>query len=92
MLTLLHTADREFGIEWRTYTPDGRVLTVRRSSNGWIAACDGTEREHARLDDAIRDAVGGDRGESLLIGRRNSESLEQWVQETAAHIMGDTLH
>lgn len=84
---------RTSAIEWRTYTPDGRVLTVRRSGGGWAAACDdGGEREHAQLVEAIRDALGQDRGEGLLIGAAGAASLEQWIRETAAHIVGDTLH
>jgi hypothetical protein len=44
------------------------------------------------LVDAIRDAVGSDRGEGLLMGVEGNAATEQWIRETAAHIVGDTLH
>lgn len=65
---------------------------MRRSNAGWAAACDDAEAVHEQLVEAIRDAVGHERGEGLLIGPRNTAALEQWIRETAAHIVGDTLH
>jgi hypothetical protein len=91
-LTAVRDGYRDTGIEWRTYTPDGRVLTVRREETRWIAACEGAEAEDERLVEAIRDAVGGDRGETMLRGFHSREALEHWIQETATHIVGDTLH
>lgn len=74
-------------MEWRTYTPDGRVLTVRRTEGGWAAACDdGPEHERERLPDAIREAVGHDRGESLLMQWGAHDALESWVAEQADRI------
>ena len=43
------------------------------------------------LVDAIRDAVGSDRGEGLLMGIVSNASTEQWIRDTASHIVGDTL-
>jgi hypothetical protein len=80
------------GIEWRTYTPDGRVITVRRSDEGWRVECEGQSADSTQLIDALRDAVGSERGEGLLIGAKSNASLEQWLRETAAHIVGDTMH
>jgi hypothetical protein len=79
--------DREDAIEWRTYTPDGRVLTVQRARLGWAADCEGNEAEHDSLVEAIRQAVAG---EALPLHR--DETLEAWITETAAHIVGDTMH
>jgi hypothetical protein len=65
---------------------------VRQSDEEWCAACEGREATSPRLVDAIREAVGQDVGEGLMIGARSTASLEQWIRETAAHIVGDTLH
>jgi hypothetical protein len=74
-------------MEWRTYTPDGRVLTVRRDDGAWAAACDdGREYRNERLSEAIRDAVGHERGESLLTQWGAHDALEAWVAEQAERI------
>jgi hypothetical protein len=65
---------------------------VRQSDLGWDVTCEDSRAEGDQLVDAIRDAVGSDRGESLLMGVKGNESIEQWIRETAAHIVGDTLH
>jgi hypothetical protein len=65
---------------------------VRRSDSGWHAACEDRSAESDHLVDAIRDAVGNDRGEGLLMGVQSNAAIEQWIRETAAHIVGDTLH
>jgi len=60
---------------------------VRRAESGWIAACEGTEVERDALVAAIRDAVAG-----AALPLRRDETLEAWIRETAAHIVGDTMH
>jgi hypothetical protein len=65
---------------------------VRRSESGWEAACEDRRAVSDHLGDAIRDAVGSDRGEGLLMGLESNAATEQWIRETAAHIVGDTLH
>ncbi len=78
--------NRHSAIEWRTYTPDGRVLTVRQSSSGWIVACDGDEFEGAELADAMREAVGLERGASLQLGVSAYDSIGAWIAEQSARI------
>lgn len=63
------------------------MLTVRRAGSGWAAVCEGTEAEHDSLVEAIRQAVAG---EALPLHR--DDTLEAWIAETAAHIVGDTMH
>jgi hypothetical protein len=65
---------------------------VARTDGGWCASCEGRDAEDAELMAAIRDAVGVDRGEGLMIGAASVASVDQWIRETAAHIVGDTLH
>jgi hypothetical protein len=65
---------------------------VARSGDGWRASCDGRDAEHDHLIEALREAVGHERGEGLMIGAASAASVEQWIRETAAHIVGDTLH
>ena len=85
-MTAVVGLDRESSIEWRTYTPDGRVLTVERTAEGWAARCDGREYESESLVDALRDAVGHAHGEALRLHARSYESIEQWVVEQAGRI------
>lgn len=63
---------------------------MRRSNEGWSAACEGDESTSDELVDAIRGAVGSERGEALLIGVEHNAALEQWILETAAQILGET--
>ncbi len=86
-LTGARTRYTEDAIEWRTYTPDGKVLTVRSSERGWAATCEGAEAERQSLAEAIRAVIFG--GARQL---RRETTLDRWVEETAAHIVGDTLH
>lgn len=65
---------------------------MRRSNEGWSAACEGDESTSEQLVDAIRGAFGSERGETLLMGAANNAAIEQWIRETASHIVGDTLH
>ncbi|HSP72689.1 MAG TPA: hypothetical protein VLN26_09990 [Gaiellaceae bacterium] len=60
---------------------------MRRTQGGWAAACDdGREYESESLRDAIRDAVGHERGESLLLRRDAHDALTVWVAEQAERI------
>jgi hypothetical protein len=65
---------------------------VRRADCGWSAACEGAEAAGGELDEAIREAVGHDRGESLLVGVTSTAAIDRWIRDTDAHIVGDTLH
>ena len=62
---------------------------MRRTDTGWSAACDGEEFEHERLADAMRDAVGHERGETLLRGRDTHATIEAWIVEQSARIERD---
>jgi hypothetical protein len=89
-LTRVRSGDREGSIEWRTYTPDGRVLTVRREDDRWTAVCgDGREYADESLHDAIRDAVGHERGEALTLRLSAHDALSAWVAEQAARIQAE---
>lgn len=60
---------------------------MRRTEEGWAAVCgDGEEYASESLVEAIRDAVGHERGESLTLGAGTHRSMEQWVLEQAARI------
>jgi hypothetical protein len=86
-LTTGRAAGRDICIEWRTYTPDGRVLIVRRVEHGWQATCDDEEpREDEELVQALRAAVGHERGETLTLGRQAHDETERWIVEQARRI------
>lgn len=60
---------------------------MRNAEIGWAAACEGAEVERASLVEAIRDAI-----VSGAVPLRRESTLELWIEETAAHIVGDTMH
>jgi hypothetical protein len=68
------------------------VLTVARADAQWCVECEGREATHPQLIEALRDAVGQNRGEGLIVGAAGTAAVEQWIRDTAAHIVGDTLH
>lgn len=60
---------------------------MRRTGEAWTAVCgDGDEYESDRLHDAIRDAVGHERGEALTLQVTAHNALSAWVAEQAAQI------
>jgi len=59
---------------------------VRRTDSGWCASCNGEDFETERLADAIRDAVGHQRGETLQLGRETHATIEAWIAEQSARI------
>ena len=61
---------------WETYTPDGRLLVLRRTATGWLATCLATRAEAAGLEQAIRAAIG-------VGSPSGDEELESWL---AAHV------
>jgi hypothetical protein len=65
---------------------------VSQENGGWHAVCEEREATRAQLVDAIREAVGQEAGAGLLRGAASTISLERWIRETAARIVGDTLH
>ena len=86
----MSSGDTESSIEWRTYTPDGRVLRVERKGPVWTAACDGAEAHCESLADAIRQAVAAHDQKVTPIVRPDAALLESWARETAGHIEGDS--
>ena len=83
---MVSVGSRESPIEWRTYTPDGRVLTVRQTADGWSASCNGSDFEGDDLTEVLRDTVGHDRGEALRLHAGSHAQIEEWVVEQAARI------
>ena len=61
---------------WDTYTPDGRLLVLRRAENGWIATCLSRRAEAATAEEAIREAIGVD-------SPSGDAELEEWIR---AHV------
>lgn len=60
---------------------------MRRADGAWTAVCgDGDEYENASLHDAIRDAVGHERGEALTLQLSAHRTVTAWVAEQAARI------
>ena len=75
-------------MDWRTYTPDGRALTVKRRGRRWLARCGSKEAASEALTEAIRDALGYDRDEALATATTPAQ-LERWIADRAAEIEAD---
>ena len=67
---------------WRTYTPDGRELSVECEGGRWTATCDGNRGEGSTALDAISVAVGH---EDASIGR-SEPLIAAWVEAHAAQL------
>jgi hypothetical protein len=62
---------------WQTYTPDDKLLVLRRTDSGWLATCLATRAEAESVEDAIREALG--------VGNPSGdEELESWIAEHVA--------
>lgn len=62
---------------WDTYTPDGRLLVLRRAEDGWIATCLSSRAEAPTAEEAIRGAVG-------VENPSGDVELEAWIKEHVA--------
>ena len=62
---------------WDTYTPDGRLLVLRRDDKGWLATCLSNRVEAATAEEAIRGAIG-------VENPSGDEELEAWIKEHVA--------
>ena len=64
---------------WQTYTPDGRLLLLRRNVDGWHATCLARSAEATTAEEAIREAIG--------VGTpADDPELEQWVVDHVAEL------
>ena len=59
---------------------------MRRTADGWQAACEARAYESDSLFEAISDAVGHQRGEALRLHAHSHDSIERWVSEQASRI------
>jgi hypothetical protein len=64
---------------WQAYTPDQRLLILRRTEAGWLATCLSNRAERPTAEAAIREAVG-----APLDGR--VEALEAWIADHVAEL------
>ena len=68
---------------WQAYTPDGRLLILRRSASGCLATCLSSRAESPTAEEAIRGALG-----APLDGR--VEALEAWIADHVAELDVDS--
>jgi hypothetical protein len=61
---------------WQTYTPDNKLLVLRRTEEGWLATCLSARAEAAGAEEAIREVLG-------VRKPSGDEELEAWI---AAHV------
>jgi hypothetical protein len=64
---------------WQTYTPDGRLLLLRRTDDGWHATCLARSVQAATAEAAIRGAI--DAG-----APSDDPELEQWIADHVAEL------
>ena len=67
---------------WKTYTPDGRELSVEHADGRWTATCDGNHAEGATALEAIEAAVGH---QDASIGSLEP-AIAAWVTSHAAQL------
>jgi hypothetical protein len=76
--------------EWRSYTPDGHELYVRREGGGpWVVRCGGGEVESESLDVALIEAIRADLSTPL---HRLERDYAAWVQTHADAIRSELDH
>ena len=67
---------------WEAYTPDKRLLVIRRTGEGWLATCLSARVEAATAEEAIRGAIGAP---APAAGEQPGDSeLEAWIAEHVA--------
>ncbi len=67
---------------WEAYTPDKRLLVIRRTAGGWLATCLSARVEAPTAEEAIRGAIGAPappEGEQAA-----DPVLETWIAEHVA--------
>jgi hypothetical protein len=70
--------------EWRTYTPEGRRLLVRREGETWVARCgEGQEARSELLDLALIEAIHRDHD---VVGHVLGIDYGKWTRERADSI------
>lgn len=62
---------------WQTYTPDNRLLVLRRTDTGWLATCLAARTESESAEGAIRGALG-------VGGPSGDDELETWIADHVA--------
>jgi len=73
--------------EWRSYTPDGHELSVRREGEGpWVVRCGDGEAEDEDLDAALLEAIRAGRSTSL---HRLEGDWAAWVRTHADAIRAE---
>jgi hypothetical protein len=73
--------------EWRSYTPDGHELTVRRVGNdAWFVRCGSGEARSESLDVALIDALRADHTTAL---HKLERDYSAWVQKQADAIRAE---
>lgn len=69
--------------EWRSYTPDGYEVVVRRRGELWLVRCGQSQATSDNLDVALAQAI---RGETEVAGHAHEVDYPTWIRS-----MADTL-
>ncbi len=66
--------------EWRSYTPDGREVVVRRRGEFWDVSCGTSQAHSSNLDVALTRAI---RAEADLVAHAYEVDLPTWIRSVA---------
>lgn len=73
-------------IEWRTYIPDGRPISILRQGDLWKVTCAEREAIGPSLYAAMAEATGQGGGELLSLRGGADAALDVWLREQAQAI------
>jgi hypothetical protein len=66
--------------EWRSYTPDGREVVVRRRGEFWLVRCGTSESRSTNLDVALTQAI---RAETEVLAHSHQFDYPTWIRNVA---------
>lgn len=66
--------------EWRTYTPDGREVEVRRRGEFWSVRCGSSQARSTNLDVALTRAI---RAETDVVAHTHEVDYPTWIRSVA---------
>ena len=75
--------------EWRTQTPDGRTLVMRRENDAWVVTCGAAQARSPVLDVALIEAI---RADGEVVTHSSELDLGAWTRAEADRIQEEFEH
>jgi hypothetical protein len=71
-------------VEWRSFTPDGQEVVVRREGDFWIVRCGHTRAQSTNLDVALTEAL---RSDLDVVAHARGVDYPTWIRRQADSIL-----